>query len=361
MTNVGVLVVSNYVRLLAIVLALVFCASIIDDTLLLQSLVPTELTKRSQWKNSTTSITGAAGVDWTQDFRSWSLNASSSWYNWIPFNTSLTDSTGWWGDNNANTDGDDDMNHTSSMFPPWIPTMKAKNPVVSIVICFVAAEGNVSEPQEHAHWMSRLTFAKMLQREAWKRHRVETELILVGSIPWNSECFPNLQITIVPDPSKLRRKELEQESWLGEEATLLEASPDMWHDALYIVTKHYKRKGARYDSEISLPFLRVDHVAPILSEWTNLPELIDFIQIDHSCCTLPSIMESEDSSMRNTTVVNLETYSKWRPEHLGSIMKLTHATSVVLVGPTSENTKAYMTSLQNDLGYAALLIPTTSP
>ena len=196
--------VPNYVRLLAVVLALVFCVSIIDDDLLLQSSAPTGLGK-SQLKNSS-SIN-----EWTPALPSWSLNASS-WNNWIPFNTSLTDWTGWWGDNddsdgfNMNkssmfqwlptqfnssfTDwtglrGDKDDSdaewgaNKSSMFP-WLPTQV--KPMVSIVIDFSAA-GNVSK-QENANWMSRLTFAKMLQLEARKRHRVETELIIVGSVPW---------------------------------------------------------------------------------------------------------------------------------------------------------------------------------
>ena len=337
--------VPNYVRFLALVLALVFCVSIIDDDLFLQSSATTGLGK-SQLKNNT-------NTEWAQELASWSLNASSSWNSWIPLNSSLTDWAGWWGDNGDN-DGEGGMNKSSKF--PWLST--PFKPLVSIVIDF-SADGDVSK-QEQGHWMSRMAFAKMLQLEARKRHGVETELIVVGSIPWRSECFPNLQITAVPDPSELKLKELEQDSWLDEKAILLEASPDVWQDALHILRKHYRSKGARYASEISLPFLRVDRMAPVVSEWTNVPELIDFLKVDPSCCTLPATMTSEDI-MRNTTVVNMERHSQLQPEHLGDLLKRTNATRIVLVGTTPENTNEYVSLLQNNLGYVAQSIPITSP
>lgn len=300
---------SFLMRVLAVAIIVVFTISIIKDGEILLSLPQTTDDRNIVNQHSKTTDLSRGRT------------SSSSWNIWIPFESTISDWSNWYDE----TDGDEsEENRNGTSLFLWTPT--TFKPKVSIVVDFTSESA-----KRGSDWMSRMAFAKMLQLEAKQTYGVETKIVVVGSTPWGDTCFPVVQneITVLPDSSELQAAELEQEQWLGEKAMLLEASPGVWQDALYVLQQHYRSKSARYASEISLPHLRVDRRTPSLSEWKHLPELLDFLRVDQGCCTLSSTESS-------ASVINFDSIFPWQQEPLVQMVRDANTTNVVLVGTSSD-------------------------
>ncbi len=207
-----------------------------------------------------------------------------------------------------------------------------------------------------SYWMSRMAFAKMLQIEAKQIYGVETRIVVVDPKPWGDDCFPCLgnKITFVSDSSELKVAELEQEQWLGEKAKLLEASPGVWQDGLYILQQHYRSKSARYASEISVPYMSVDRMTPGLTEWKYVPELLDLLRVDPMCCTLPLIESS-------SPVLYFDSRFPLQTDPLVQMLQDTNSPGLVLVGASTDNDDRNESLLLKLSGYAVQFVSQGSP
>jgi hypothetical protein len=308
------------------------------------------------WSNTSVSSLLKTSSDWSNIsvasvLDDWGINTEAwdDWDDWFPSrnasSSSTSDSTNsYFGGRFFGGGEKTSSNKTASLY--------RFTPKVSIVIDF----RNKQDDQSDA-WLSRMAFAKMLQLEASSKYGVTAELVVVGSdaplSSW-SHCFPRIdtETKLVSDVKELNLKELEQEQWLGEMAVLLEASPDVWEDGLYLLKEHSHSKVARYTDDISLPFLRVSDLAPALSEWKHVEAVKDFLRINPECCTLPPIKVSE--AIERETIVNLQSpdVPSIQPTQLLRLLDRPKWTRVVLVGNEPDGTvDDYATLLQDERGY----------
>jgi hypothetical protein len=199
--------------------------------------------------------------------------------------------------------------------------IKSSVQIISVILDFKL---NVSESNMN-EWLSLLAFAKMLQFEAKQRLGIETQIIWIGSIQWNSICFLKIlkDIIFTTNISEFDVLYMKQEEWLGGKSKLFHVHSHNWLNALTLLKQLKKSKKAQYNNLISLPFMIIKDT-PTVVEWTYLLELKPFLVADPSCCSL-TLPKS------NYLIIDLNKASLPSLETLSYAMKAIHGTDIILL------------------------------
>eukprot|EP00546_Thalassionema_frauenfeldii_P021953 CAMPEP_0178897000 /NCGR_PEP_ID=MMETSP0786-20121207/1500_1 /TAXON_ID=186022 /ORGANISM="Thalassionema frauenfeldii, Strain CCMP 1798" /LENGTH=518 /DNA_ID=CAMNT_0020567495 /DNA_START=311 /DNA_END=1867 /DNA_ORIENTATION=- len=244
------------------------------------------------------------------------------------------------------------MKENSSVLIP--PMNAAIRKPVSIIIDWDYDAG--------ATWIARLAFAKMLQIEATETHGVETELIILvenrrKATPW-FKCFSRLSksFRVIAGLNQLHSRKKSLIEWLGDKASILEATQDNWEDGLKLLNRLSKSELASFPQGITLPFLRVKSAPSLLHYWKHVNELIELLWVEPSCCEIPPMITPEILESHTTILFEDIKSSNILPFQLSNLIHRPKFTTVVFVTDQPEGLSDYAAALQHDHGYTIRFI-----